>query len=122
MLAYDINYDTDGKEIDDLPEELPIPPWITDEDEISDYISDETEFCHEGFALKNPVLVVTRNEDDKTYLGRITEDGETCDVVFYKVPAEHLYTLIKRETDKGAVAVFKDRDELYLRELSKKGE
>lgn len=34
-----------------LPTEIEFPDGMTDEDEISDYLSDETGFCHKGFAL-----------------------------------------------------------------------
>ena len=55
MIAYNIQWDTDGdKELfDSLPQEIEIPEDITDEDEISDYISDETGFCHFGFELRD---------------------------------------------------------------------
>ena len=35
-----------------LPNELFIPKTLKTEDEISDYISDLTGFCHRGFSLK----------------------------------------------------------------------
>lgn len=50
MKAINIKWDTDGEKIE-LPVEIEIPEEITDEDEISDYISDETGFCHYGFEL-----------------------------------------------------------------------
>lgn len=50
MKAINIKWDTDGEKIE-LPTEIEIPEEITDEDEISDYISDETGFCHYGFEL-----------------------------------------------------------------------
>lgn len=34
-----------------LPTEIEIPTGIEDEDEISDYLSDITGFCHEGYTL-----------------------------------------------------------------------
>lgn len=58
MIAYNIQWDTDGKSIPDLPSEVEIPQEIMDEiadqfaDEISDYLSDLTGFCHFGFSLK----------------------------------------------------------------------
>ena len=54
MKAYDIAWDTDGDEeiLESLPTEIEIPKEIEgDEDEISDYISDVTGFCHFGFKL-----------------------------------------------------------------------
>ena len=53
MKAINIIWDVDYEEdIDDLPTEIEIPEdIIDDEDEISDYISDVTGFCHKGFDL-----------------------------------------------------------------------
>lgn len=52
MKAINILWDVDDEEDEiSLPEEIDIPEDMTDEDEISDYISDETGFCHKGFDL-----------------------------------------------------------------------
>lgn len=62
MKAINIEWDvTDGAEdmtqeeineiLESLPTEIDIPEGMTDEDEISDYLSDETGFCHLGFEL-----------------------------------------------------------------------
>lgn len=51
MKAINIKWDTDGEDIE-LPSEIEIPPGMTDEDEISEYISDVTCFCHKGFDLE----------------------------------------------------------------------
>ena len=50
MKAINILWDTDGENIS-LPMEIDIPEGMTDEDEISDYISDVIGFCHKGFEL-----------------------------------------------------------------------
>ena len=52
MKAINILWDTDGEEVD-LPNEIEIPDWIDedDDDEISDYLSDVTGFCHFGYEL-----------------------------------------------------------------------
>lgn len=50
MKAINILWDTDGEKIE-LPTEIDIPEGLTDEEEISDYISDKTGFCHYGFDL-----------------------------------------------------------------------
>lgn len=34
-----------------MPDEIEIPAGITDEKDVSDYISDLTGYCHKGFAL-----------------------------------------------------------------------
>ena len=53
MIAKNIKWDTDGNSelLDILPKEVVIPNSITDEDEISDWLSDEYGFCHLGFDI-----------------------------------------------------------------------
>lgn len=52
MKAINIKWDVDYKEdLYALPTEIEIPEDIEDEDEIGDYISDVTGFCHFGFEL-----------------------------------------------------------------------
>lgn len=61
MKATNIQWDIDledGKTYEDtvkaigLPSELCIPNDVKTDDEISDYISDMTGFCHKGFLLE----------------------------------------------------------------------
>lgn len=63
MKVINIKWDvTDGaecmtrEEIDEalsnLPTEVEIPKGMTDEDEISDWLSDEYGFCHYGFEIE----------------------------------------------------------------------
>lgn len=52
MRAVNIIWDVDYEEdLENLPTEIDIPNGMTDEEEISDYITDETGFCHCGFEL-----------------------------------------------------------------------
>lgn len=51
MKAINIQWDIDAEEDVILPTELDIPFGMTDEDEIADYLSDQTGFCHKGFSL-----------------------------------------------------------------------
>ena len=52
MKAIGIEWDVDFPEdLDILPQEILIPDGIQDVDEISDYISDYTGFCHRGFEI-----------------------------------------------------------------------
>lgn len=53
LVAYDIKWDTDGDKdtFDNLPSEIKIPEEMVDNERISDYVSDETGFCHAGFKL-----------------------------------------------------------------------
>ena len=51
--AFNIKWDTDGDMdvLESLPKEMDIPEGMEDEEEISDYISDQTGWCHFGFEL-----------------------------------------------------------------------
>lgn len=58
-IATNIEWDTSSDDDDenvcseiDLPNQIIIPDDLTTEDEISDYISDITGFCHFGFVIK----------------------------------------------------------------------
>lgn len=48
-IIWDVDYE-EGLEL--LPKEIEIPDLMTDEDEISDYLSDTTGYCHKGFYLE----------------------------------------------------------------------
>lgn len=53
MKAVDIEWDVDTeKDLDSLPSEIDIPEGMTDEDKISDYLSEQTGFCHKGYVLE----------------------------------------------------------------------
>lgn len=53
MKAINIKWDTDRdfELINQLQKEMEIPEGMMDEEEISDYLTNETGFCHEGFEL-----------------------------------------------------------------------
>ena len=61
MKAVNIKWDTDGdmELLEELPTEVEIPDYlITDDeddllDEVSDWLSDEYGFCHDGFEIVN---------------------------------------------------------------------
>lgn len=46
-ILWDTDYDDDGE----LPTEIDIPEGMTDEGEISDYLSEVTGYCHQGYVL-----------------------------------------------------------------------
>lgn len=53
MKAKDILWDADcADDVSDLPAEITIPDGMSDDDEISNYITDLTGFCHKGFVLE----------------------------------------------------------------------
>lgn len=52
MRVIDIDWDVDYPEdAADLPAEIDLPYYMGSEDEISDYITDLTGFCHYGFVV-----------------------------------------------------------------------
>jgi len=52
MKAVDIEWDVDSEDDKkNLPAEIEIPKGMENEDEISDYLSEVTGFCHKGFRL-----------------------------------------------------------------------
>ena len=52
MKAVNIDWDVDDeKDKELLPTEIEIPYGMEDEEEISDYITNVTSFCHKGFCL-----------------------------------------------------------------------
>ena len=52
LCVINIQWDVDNEEdFNRLPQKVKIPEGMTDDDEISDYLSDMTGFCHYGFSL-----------------------------------------------------------------------
>ena len=52
LVAINIQWDVDNEEdLDSLPQRVILPEEMTDDDEISDYLTDLTGFCHRGFSL-----------------------------------------------------------------------
>ena len=50
LKAVNIEWDVDlAEDLDSLPKEVQIPDGMTDTEEISDYLSNLTGFCHRGF-------------------------------------------------------------------------
>ncbi len=54
MKATNILWDADVEEdLESLPKEINIPAGMEDDDEISDYLSDVTGYCHKGYSLED---------------------------------------------------------------------
>ena len=56
MKAINIIWDTDGEEIDGLPTEMEFPDELFDggyDDDIADYLSDQTGWCVESFDIED---------------------------------------------------------------------
>ena len=49
--AYPVDVD-EPEDMESLPTEIDIPDGMTDIEEISDYITDQTGFCHNGFIVE----------------------------------------------------------------------
>lgn len=53
LKAFNIEWDVDfAEDLESLPTEVQIPAGMTDTEEISDYLSNLTGFCHKGFELR----------------------------------------------------------------------
>lgn len=53
MKAVNIKWDVDDVEdLENLPTEVELPEGMDDEDDISDWLSDEYGWCHSGFELE----------------------------------------------------------------------
>ena len=68
-IEWDID-DEDGESVD-LPTEIEIPDGMTDEEEISDYLSDLIGFCHKGFEL------IEKENERKSCVYDLTDRVET---------------------------------------------
>ena len=53
MKRYAVNiiWDTDGEDVD-LPTEIEIPDYLIEDEDISDFITEATGFCHNGFTIE----------------------------------------------------------------------
>lgn len=106
MKAINIKWDTDGdmELLEQLPTKMEIPEGIIDEEEISDYLTDEIGFCHEGFDLVN-----LETEENNMYLKDvlnlmcIEETGEEKRIITLK---EHMG--FKRIIYRGELKKLKD--------------
>ena len=85
----DIEWDTDGAEVD-LPTEMDIQFSelnISDDvsydeliDEISDYLSSNTGYCHNGFSLNNENLIKQALDNAETFKDAVKEPKKKVDV------------------------------------------
>lgn len=89
LKAINIKWDTDGdmEVLNDLPMEMKIPEWVgNDNEEISDYLSDKTGFCHNGFELVEikQYLVEVTETYKHTYLVNADSETEAESIVMEK--------------------------------------
>lgn len=98
MRAYNILWVVDEEDVE-LPSEIKIPKGMTDEEEISDYISDVTGFCHEGFELDD-------SEVESSYFYE-TSDG------FFTYYVNSVTGEKKFELEEGDILVERDVDDFF---------
>lgn len=93
MKAVNIEWDVDCQEdLAALPTEIEIPDGMVDEDEISDYLSDVTGFCHKSYIL---------SKDTERLLG---EEVPPCRFnLGDKVKIPYLYDCYKHNNEVGEV-------------------
>lgn len=61
LRAVGIEWDTDGEEVN-LPTEMDVPDYLYEE-EISDWLTEETGFCHKGFQVERIPASKVEEED-----------------------------------------------------------
>lgn len=86
MKATNIKWDTDEnkKTLRYLPKKMEIPSGMYDLDDISDYLSDETGFCHDGFFIeydKDDVKEYLESHLEENDLGGVEITEEDIDAV-----------------------------------------
>jgi len=57
-----------------LPDEMELPEGMTDEEEISDYLSEVTGYCHEGFTLEHEIVEQLENATAIEYKGILFDE------------------------------------------------
>lgn len=83
MKAVNIKWDTDNENVE-LPSEIEIPTGMLDTEEISDYLTNKTGYCHFGFELADKPIM---------------EISELC-YELYKIDWKHSHMITKdREMD-----------------------
>ena len=86
-IIYDIQWDTDGDEniAAALPKCMMVPEGMSDKEEISDWISNETEFCHKGFKLIDtcPKRLKVPCASGKSLVAEVNEDPDYKEIYIY---------------------------------------
>lgn len=97
MKAIDIIWDVDHEEDRELlPTEIEIPSGMEDEDEISDYLSDATGFCHRGYKLVDEAIQLSKADILKE-IKKLTEEDlhEAGDNIGYTMPDGRYHIFIE---------------------------
>lgn len=113
MKATNIKWDVDSaKDRQFLPKTLEIPKNLDNLDDISDYLSDETGFCHDGFDIKSSfkkgdILLLSSGGLDKVISSEIkfNDDDSVSEIVFCKenglISRQQIKTIINKRSNKS---------------------
>lgn len=104
LKAINIKWDTDGDEkvLQDLPTEMIIPDYLEDwyssdreytTEEISDWLSEETGFCHDGFEIVKEITKESVEEELFNFLTSKMETGDAPDIERVRVFKDNLVTV-----------------------------
>lgn len=109
LKAINIKWDLDVENMEakvelSLPREIIVPEDMTDEDEISDYISEFTGFCHKGFELKRELdqKYVDILEENDWSISSYIDDGRV-ELQKYSPAGEDFYIVVEVENFPEAV-------------------
>lgn len=94
LVAYDIFWDTDGEDVK-LPEEITLPAGMTDEEDVSDYLSDYTGFCVLGFSLMRSKTPEETIKD----LRNLVAEGAELELNYY--PASECWFAMNYYSERG---------------------
>ena len=114
MKATNIKWDTDRnkKILEYLPKEMEIPSGMYDLDDISDYLSDETGFCHDGFFIEYD------KDDVKEYLESHLEENDLGGV---EITEEDIDAVLKDANNLGDLEFIADAYLSSIRDVLDEG-
>lgn len=104
LKAINIKWDTDRDEevLQDLPTEMIIPDYLAEyysadreytTEEISDWLSEETGFCHSGFEIVKEITKESVEEELFNFLTSKMETGDALDIERVRVFKDNLVTV-----------------------------
>lgn len=112
--AYNIIWDIDDEDDVDLPSEIEIPPGITDDEAISDFITDLTGYCHKGYVLSTD----GETHNVSVRLGFKWDDHVDYQEYMLTVPmdttVEDVYDILQEEH----LRAYDDENDIYAEERS----
>lgn len=104
LKAINIKWDTDGdKEVlNELPTEMIVPDELEEMykkdreyalEEISDWLSDETGFCHAGFEIEKVIIKESVEDDLYDFFSDKMETGEAPEIKRVRRLCDALFTM-----------------------------